>query len=423
MVELIHQYVDESRLRKDIEYTAGFGALSDCKGNGRTVLTGTDANRDARQYFVDRLEDAGFGVRVDAVGNIAGRWEPNGIDSDADPVAVGSHLDSVVEGGIFDGVLGVYAGLESVRAMQDAGMRPTHPIEVVAFTEEEGGRFSDGVLGSSVASGNTAPDTALAIEDDTGVTLAEALEQIGFRGSGVVDALAWDTWLELHIEQGTRLEATGVPVGIVTSITGTVRSHVNIVGEADHAGATSMQNRRDALAAASELTLAVESIANDVVSTTSETAVATVGQHTVKPNSINVIPGQVHLGIDIRDVETDAIDEIVRRIRSRIDHIEAEREVCITYSQEYEIEPSKMSSRCIEETEAAAARVGTETLKLHSGAGHDTMQLTDVTDVGMLFAPSIDGVSHSPLERTTWADCTEGTKVLCQTLGKLARSS
>jgi len=422
MSELIHEHVDVSRLRADIETTAGFGEVADVPGRGRTVLTGTTANRQAREYFVDRLEDAGLDVRVDAVGNIAGCWTPDDSGSTPEAVAAGSHLDSVVEGGIFDGVLGVYAALESVRAMQDAGVTPARPLEVVAFTEEEGGRFSDGVLGSSVASGNADPETVLASEDDAGITLADALEEIGFHGSGRIDAAAWDAWLELHVEQSTRLEEAGVSTGIVTEITGTVRSHVNIVGEANHAGTTSMRNRRDALAAASELTLAVESIVNEVVETESETAVATVGQHSIEPNSINVIPGRASLGIDIRDVRPESLSEIVERIRCRISQIEAERGVEISYTQPYEIAPSKMTPRCIEQTKEAAADVGVDALELHSGAGHDTMQLTNSTDVGMLFARSIDGISHSPQERTTWADCSKSTKVLAQALWGLAHS-
>jgi N-carbamoyl-L-amino-acid hydrolase len=423
MSDPVHQHVDGTRLRTDIEATAEFGAVRGGEGRGRTVLPGTEPNRRARQYLVDRLEAAGLNVRVDAVGNIAGRWVPDGACATADPVAAGSHLDSVVEGGIFDGVLGVYAALESVRAMQDAGVTPARPVEVVSFTEEEGSRFSDGVLGSSVASGELDADVALAFEDESGVTLGEALEEIGFRGTRTIDAAAWDAWMELHVEQSTSLEDAGVSTGIVTGITGTVRSHVDVVGEANHAGTTSMRTRRDALAAASELTLAVESIANDVVETTSETAVATVGRQEVEPNSVNVVPVRVHLRIDIRDVSSEALSEMVTRIRRRVREIERERGVEISYSQPYEIAPSEMSPRCIERCRTAAELVGVDAPELHSGAGHDTMQIADVTDVGMLFARSIGGVSHSPRERTTWADCTESTEILAQAIWGLAKSA
>lgn len=327
-----------------------------------------------------------------------------------------------MKGGIFDGVLGVYAGLESIRAMQDAGMTPTRPVDIIAFTEEEGVRFSDGVLGSSVASGNEDAEMALAYEDEDGTTLEAVLKRIGFHGSGTIDATEWDSWIELHIEQSTRLEEASISTGIVTGITGTVRSRVEIVGEANHAGTTSMQNRSDALTAASELTLAVESIANDIAATDSETAVATVGQQSVEPNSINVIPGRTRLEIDIRDVDPNALYEIVDRIRRRIDRIKSDRDVEITHTQPYEIAPSKMTPRCIDHIQEAAACTGVGALELHSEAGHDTMQIADATDVGMLFTRSTDGISHSPRERTTWTDCTESTKVLAETLRRLSGS-
>ena len=273
--------IDTDRLRADIEANAEHGAIEVEEGRGRTVLTGTDANRAARETLVTRMEDAGLDVRVDAVGNIAGTWAPESADPDAAPVSAGSHVDSVPEGGIFDGPLGVYAALEAVRAMQDAGVEPARPLVVVSFTEEEGQRFSEGLLGSSVAVGERSVEDALAIEDDDGVTLEAELERIGFRGEGRLDAGDWAAWYELHIEQDTRLERENVPVGVVTTITGITHCEAEIVGEANHAGATPMDERTDALAAASEVVLDVEAAANDVVEAESETAVGTVGSLSV----------------------------------------------------------------------------------------------------------------------------------------------
>ncbi|MUV59098.1 hydantoinase/carbamoylase family amidase, partial [Halogeometricum sp. CBA1124] len=280
--------VSEERLRDDIEANAAFGELETDEGRGRTVLTGTDANAGARDHFVSRLEDAGLDVRVDAVGTIVGRWMPDSADPDAAPVAAGSHLDSVPEGGIFDGPLGVYAALESVRAMQEAGTELARPVDVVSFTEEEGQRFAGGLLGSSVAAGVRSVEDALALTDDEGTTLESALESMGYRGDDAVDASEWDSWLELHVEQGTRLEDAGVPVGVVTDVTGIFHCQVEIVGEANHAGSTPMPGRRDALAAASELVLDVESTAQHLVETESESAVGTVGKLDVSPNATNV---------------------------------------------------------------------------------------------------------------------------------------
>lgn len=419
MNEEINQYVSEDRLRDDITTNAEYGKVPVEQGSCRTVLTGSDANRNAREYFVDRLEQAGLDVRVDAVGNIAGRWVPDSADPTTPAVAAGSHLDSVPRGGIFDGVLGVYGALEAVRAMQEITIDVQRPIDVVCFTEEEGARFSDGELGSSVASRQYAVEDALALEDSDGVTLDEALTDIGFRGDGRLDASTWDSWLELHVEQSQRLEDAGVLVGVVTSITGTTRCRVEISGEANHSGCTAMTDRNDALAAASELVLEVESAAQDIAAN-GETAVGTVGTLDVGPNAVNVVPGTVKLGIDIRDVTYDSMESIVDDVRRCLSRLETERGVATTFERPYDIEPIAMSNRCMTALHEAVSRVGISALELHSGAGHDTMHIANVTDVGMVFAPSHEGISHSPLEWTDWTSCTAATKVITEGLARLA---
>jgi N-carbamoyl-L-amino-acid hydrolase len=420
MSENIHQYVSEERLRDDITTNAEYGDISVEEGQGRTVLTGTEANKNAREYFVDRLEQAGLDVSVDAVGNITGRWVPDSADPTTPAVAAGSHLDSVPRGGIFDGVLGVYSALEAVRAMQEAAIEPQRPIDVVCFTEEEGARFSDGVLGSSVASSQYAVEDALALEDDDGVTLDEALTDIGFRGESRLDASAWDSWLELHVEQSQRLEKADVPIGLVTSITGTIRCRIEISGEANHSGCTAMTDRKDALAAASELVLEVESAAQDIVDANGETAVGTVGKLDVGPNAINVVPGTAKLGIDIRDVDYSSMESIVSDVRSCLSRLETERGVNTTFKRPYDIEPIAMNNRCMAALHEAVSRAGVSPLELHSGAGHDTMHIAKVTDAGMLFAPSRGGISHSPREWTDWTSCTAATQVLTEGLAELA---
>ena len=420
ITESVHRCVSEERLRDDITRNAEFGAIRADEGHGRTVLTGTDANRRAREYLVDRLEAAGLDVRVDAVGNIIGRWVPDGADPAARAVACGSHLDSVPEGGIFDGVLGVYGGLEAVRALQAAEADIDRPIEVVCFTEEEGGRFSNGVLGSSVASGKRSVEDALALEDD-GVTLEAALAEIGFRGTGRLDASAWDSWLELHIEQGERLQSADAAVGVVSAITGTIRCTAAIEGEADHSGSTAMAERTDALAAASELALEVERATTDGVATNGDTVVGTVGKFDVAPNAINVVPGRVEVGIDVRDVAYEAMERIVERIRDCLSSLETDRGVETTFERPYDIAPSEMSGRCTAALRDTAAAMDIPSVSLHSGAGHDTMHVASVTEAGMLFAPSHGGFSHTPREWTDWSDCATATRVLTAGLARLAR--
>jgi len=418
--EHVHHCVSEERLRDDITTNAEYGAIPTDRGHGRTVLAGTEANRRAREYFVDRLEAAGLDVRIDAVGNIVGRWVPDGASPTTPAVACGSHLDSVPEGGIFDGVLGVYSALEAVRALQETDRDLARPVEVVCFTEEEGGRFSNGVLGSSVASGKRTVDEALGLEDDDGVTLDAALTDIGFRGAERVDASEWDSWLELHVEQGERLQDAGAAVGIVSAITGTIRCAVEIDGEADHSGCTAMADRTDALAAASELILEVEDATNDVVAENDDTVVGTVGKCDVSPNAINVVPGAVELGIDVRDVRYAPMETIVERVRECLADLEAERGVETTFERPYDISPSEMSERCTAALERAVATVDVPSLSLHSGAGHDTMHIANVTETGMLFAPSRGGFSHSPREWTDWSSCATATRVLAAGLANLA---
>jgi N-carbamoyl-L-amino-acid hydrolase len=412
--------VSEDRLRVDLEANAKFGAIEADEGRGRTVLTGTEPNRRAREYLVERMEDAGLSVTVDGVGNVAGTWTPPSADPDAAPVAAGSHLDSVPAGGIFDGPLGVYAALEAVRAMQDAGAEPERPVTVVSFTEEEGQQFASGLLGSSVATGQRDVEAALALRDDEGTTLREALAGIDFLGVGRLDATGWDAWLELHVEQDTSLEAAGVPVGVVTTITGIAHYEAAVAGEADHAGATAMGERRDALAAASEVVADFERAAEEVALTDSETAVATVGSLSVEPNATNVVPGRVEMGIDVRDVRRESMDDLVDRIEKSLARVADERPVGTTLVREIDVDPAPMSDRCREAAHRAGERAGVETVALPSGAAHDTMHLARVTDAGLLFAPSRDGISHNPKEWTDWDDCGAATRVLAGALADLA---
>ena len=408
--------VNEDRLREDIETNATFGKIEVEDGCGRTVLTGTEPNRKAREYFVDRLKQAEMDVQIDSVGNIAGRWSPP--SADGAPVAAGSHLDSVPEGGIFDGPLGVYAALEAVRTMQDDGLQPAHPIEIVCFTEEEGQRFAEGMLGSSVAASDRSIETALELTDNHGTTLETALTESGFRGEGRIDAKEWDAWLELHIEQSGQLEATNIPVGVVTTITGITHCEAVINGEANHAGTTSMSERTDSLTAASEFVLDVETAAREIA-TEDEAAVGTVGNLLAEPNAANVVPGNVKVGIDVRSIEYDSMNEIVERTQASLARIADERDVETSFERGFDLQPTPMSDRCRNVAHKACETAGIDTLSMHSGAAHDTMHIANVTDAGLLFAPSQNGVSHSPHEWTDWDDCAIATQALTEALTAL----
>lgn len=412
-------HVDGNRLREDIEANARFGAVDESEGVGRTVLTGSEADRLVRKRFIEQLDAAGLSVRLDSVGNIVGRWTSDGCDPAAAPVAVGSHLDSVPRGGIFDGPLGVFAALESVRAMQSANVTPDRPIEVVSFTEEEGGRFGVGTLGSSVAAGQRSASEALSLTDDDGVSLEAALQQIGFAGDDTVEAGRWDSWVELHIEQGTTLTDAGAGVGIVDSITGITNCEVCITGEADHAGSTPMDERTDALAAASEFVLDLER-AGRKCAETSDAAVATAGKGTIAPNARNIVPERVDLDLDIRDSDHDTMTRMVERCRENLARIEGTRGVDTSIERYRDTEPTPCSGRFLSAAETAATTAGVESVRLSSGAMHDTANVAAVTDAGLLFAPSEGGYSHSPREWTDWDDCAAATAVLAETVHSLA---
>jgi len=303
--------------------------------------------------------------------------------------------------------------------MQESEVTPARPIEVVSFTEEEGGRFGIGTLGSSVATGRRDAAEALALEDGDGVTLEACLDRIGFAGSAEIDASEWDAWLELHIEQGTRLTAVDASVGIVESIVGITNCEVTITGEADHAGSTPMYARRDALAAASEFVLDLEAAAEETA-TTSEAAVDAAGEATIEPNARNIVPEEVRLQLDVRDVAHDTMDRLVDRCRSSLARLERTRGVETSLERYRDSEPSQMSERCIAAAEAAVETRSIDAIRLYSAAMHDTANVAAVTDAGLLFAPSVEGVSHSPREWTEWEDCAVATEAFAETVRSLA---
>jgi len=412
--------VDADRLWRDVERTGEFGAtVGESERRGRTAPTGSDANGAARDYLCDRMREASLAVEVDAVGNVRGRWVPDGVDPGRAAVASGSHLDSVPDGGIFDGPLGVYAALEAVRAMRDAGVRPERPVEVVSFTGEEGSRFGGGLVGSSVATGKRPVETALSLTDGGGVTLEEALGGIGYRGAGRLDAAAWDAWVELHVEQHTRLERADARAGVVTDVTGITHVDVTVEGEADHAGSTPMGGRTDALAAAADVVGAVEERA-ETVAAEDGTAVGTVGSLAVTPNATNVVPGRVELGVDLRGVERAGVERLLAGLDEALARVERERGVRTHAARSIDLEPTPTAGRVEEALREAATTGAVSWIDLHSGAAHDTMHVADVTDAGMLFAPSRDGVSHSPREWTSPGDCAAATRVLVGALWRLA---
>jgi allantoate deiminase len=386
---------------------------------GVTRLSFTQEERAAKDLVASYMEEAGLAVREDAVGNLFGRRE--GRDPDAPAVLVGSHVDSVYDGGNFDGPLGVLAGVEVVQTMHDDGVETDHPIEVVAFTDEEGARFSFGMIGSRALAG-TLSHEELRHEDANGISIADAMRDCGLDPERIEEAArqpnSLAAYVELHIEQGRVLENEDLSAGVVTGIAAPVWRRLVFTGETGHAGTTPMGMRRDALAAAAGAMAIVEDEASDT-----GTSVGTVGQLGVEPGGINIIPGRVEISVDLRDIDEETRDRLEDRILTRV------RETCEKRGVGFETEvlqrmiPVSCSKEVREAVQAACEGLGLRVYDLASGAAHDGMQLVRLCPMGMIFIRSKDGVSHNPQEWSSQEDCEAGCNVLYRTVGNLAGRS
>ena len=377
-----------------------------------------------RNYVSGLMRAAGMAVRIDAAGNIIGRIEgggPEGGRGDGGDTAslpaivLGSHTDTVPAGGQYDGALGVIAAIEVAQALGDAGHTLRHPLEVAVFTNEEGTGFHRWLLGSRAAAGLWEAADFAAVADD-GATLAARLPDLGGNISRIAEARRQPgelaCYLELHIEQGPTLHRSGIPIGVVTGITGRAVYHIDIVGEANHAGTTPMALRRDAMSAAAQIALAVRRIAGEM----EVCRVGTVGSMEVHPNAGNVIPGRVQLGVEFRDEGMDALAAAgteLRRVAEEVGH--AER-VSVAVTAERNTPAVPIPDDMQQLAAAAAERAGLAYTRLPSGAGHDAQAIAAIAPAAMLFVPSVNGVSHAPAEYTTPEDCANGARALLHAL-------
>ena len=386
---------------------------------GITMLDGTVANKKIRDYAVARMKEAGLKVKIDKVGNIFARREGSKINKGT--VMFGSHLDSVINGGMLDGPLGVFGAIEAVRRMTDEGFENERPLEVVIFSGEEGSAFGLGLLGSSVLVGKLSVDEALGIKNVMGQTLGEALEDIGYKGVFERSLDDVEYFVEMHIEQGPTLFREKVPVGIVENITGLTSVMATIVGEWNHAGTTPMKMRKDALVAASDIISFVSRRANEMVEELGTSTVGTVGKLNVFPNDSSIIPGKVEIEVDIRDVRQENMEALKSEITKSIKGLEEKYGVSIHIQLPMTHPPARLSVEVVDIIEKSAKQVGINTKKMNSGAGHDSQNMAEKVKTGMIFVPSVNGVSHAPLEWTDWGDIEKGTKVLTQALKNLSR--
>ncbi len=408
--------VDGGRLWKRLSELAEIGKREE---GGVARLSFTPQERAAKDLAASYMREAGLAVREDAVGNLFGRRE--GRDPGSPAVLVGSHIDSVLNGGDFDGPLGVLGGIEVLQTMDEEGVRTERPVEVVAFTDEEGARFSLGMIGSRALAGTLSRED-LRFEDRDGVSIERAMRDAGLDpgkvGGAARPAGSLAAYIELHIEQGRVLENENLPVGVVTGIAGPVWLRLSFTGEAGHAGTTPMGARRDALAAAAEVAGVIEEEASGTGST-----VGTVGQIEARPGGINIIPGRVELSLDLRDIDEAVRDRIEGRIRARAGEVCERRGVELEFEEIQRLPPAPCSEEIRTTIAAACEEEGIRPYSLPSGAGHDGMHVAGLCPVGMIFVRSKGGVSHNPKEWSSPEDCEAGCKVLYWTVLDLAGRS
>jgi len=401
--EMTNIPVNGDRLWASLMEMAKIGATE--KG-GNCRLTLTDLDKQGRDLFVRWCEEAGCTISVDAIGNIFARRP--GRDDSLPPIVMGSHLDTQPTGGRFDGVLGVLAGLEVVRTMNDHGVETDAPVEVACWTNEEGSRFSPAMMGSGVFAGQYGIDEIKASQDIDGLVLGEELERIGYAGEAAVGGRDLGAYFELHIEQGPILEAEEKTIGVVTAAQGQRWYEITLTGVESHAGPTPMPRRRDALVAAAKVIQEVNRIGH----AHAPHACATVGHMQVSPNSRNVIPGGVFLTVDFRHPDDATLMEMDGELKAfcaglpETDKVDAEV-VDFMY-----FPPIPFEDGCVEAVREGAKAAGYAHMDIISGAGHDAVYIAEVAPTGMIFVPCEDGISHNEIENATPDDCAAGCQVL-----------
>ncbi len=376
----------------------------------------SEQDRVGRDLLVDWLREAGLEVAVDAIGNIFGIWRG---DLDAAPLMLGSHIDSVVDAGVYDGCYGVLAGLGVIEVLQRDGFEPECPITVAAFTNEEGNRYAPDMMGSLVHAGGLDLDAALATVGTDGTILGEELARIGYAGDMAPGTLRPRAFLELHIEQGPVLEHDGLRIGAVENLQGISWQELSIRGVANHAGTTPTRLRRDAGLAAARIT----TFLRDELATPTPSTVATVGSLKLHPDVINVIPSRATLTVDLRDPDARTFAAAEGRLAEFIERLAAREGVEIDSRRLARFDPVSFDPALVAKIEAAAGARGYPCRRMTSGAGHDAQMLARVCPAAMIFVPSRDGISHNPREHTDLDDLAAGATVLLDVVRALASGS
>lgn len=403
---------DKNRIREIIETIASYNAVDPIEGVSR--FSYSDYDLQVREYLIGICESIGLKVRVDAVGNVFARLE--GSDDSLPVVMSGSHIDSVKEGGRFDGVVGSVGALEAVRVMVENGFKPKNSIDVVFFAEEEGSNFQVPVMGSKILTGKLSLDDVKNIKNAEGVSAYDVIKNAGFDPDNIPNDVIRPgqvkNMIELHIEQSVRLDMEGHTIGIVSGIAGLQWITVTLEGVQNHAGATPMHLRQDPMVAASCIISEIDKIAKSI----NDTIVATVGNIEVIPNIPNAIPKEVTFVVDVRDIQEDTIQNCVDQIKAITEKYANENGVKFkvkkTASSTAIKVPDDIKKIMVDEAE----KLGSDYILMPSGAVHDSNYMAEVTDVAMIFVPSVDGRSHVKEEFTEWDDIKAGADLLLNTL-------
>ncbi|SES29178.1 Zn-dependent hydrolase [Psychrobacillus sp. OK032] len=408
-------YANQQRIEQHIEQLSQFTATP---GVGVTRLTYSKEDLGARNYIKDRMLEYGLTVSEDGFGNIFGKLE--GTIPDAPSVIVGSHFDSVQNGGAYDGTAGVVIGLEIAALFQENNCKPAYPLEIIALVEEEGSRFGGGLMGSRGMMGLLTNESFQTLADKDGILAVDAMRQIGLdtEKEKLRDPKTIKTFLELHIEQGPILEENAIPIGVVEAIVGLTQLEVTIQGRAGHAGTTPMSHRSDALVAAAEVIATFPQLAIEEGNGT----VITTGQLHVFPNGSNVIPEKVVFSVDIRSGKEQHMQNAVRKVEELIASKNTTR-ILTSIEQLLYISPKEMDEHIRSILKETSDKLNIPYCSINSGAGHDAMVFSDFTACGMIFIPSKGGLSHCPEEWSNASHLVNGANILFQTALQLTEGN
>ena len=399
--------INGERLLQRITELAEIGKIEGTNGCSRLAFS--DADREGRDLVVTWMRDLGLTVTIDAVGNVIASTHVEGAGG---AVMAGSHIDTVGTGGRYDGNLGVLAGLEVIEAAIASGVELKRPLAIAFFSNEEGSRYPPDMMGSLAYAGGMSVEAVLEVEGKDGTVVGEELERIGYRGTAPCPGVVPHAFVELHIEQGPVLDNEDIQIGIVEGVQGISWTELVLVGQSNHAGTTPMSLRKDPMRVAAEVVTAVRSIATEM----GGTQVATVGSLHLHPNLVNVVPASATMTVDLRNTDEALLQQAEEELHNCVAVFAKDEGLKVETRSLARFEPVEFDSRVVEQIEELAQQTGLSTKRMPSGAGHDAQMMARICPTGMIFVPSLDGISHNPAEHTDERDLIAGTQLLSDTM-------